>query len=62
MIDLAFIVDSNFPQLSPQRSIPRDLSLSPTRKIRIPAAVDGVCRISFSQICDDVAVLEMMDV
>ena len=43
-----------FPQLRPGTGKPFDLELSATRHIEIPAAVDGVCRIPFSMICEDV--------
>ena len=43
-----------FPQLRPAVSKPFSLALSATRHIEIPAAVDGVCRIPFSMICEDV--------
>ena len=50
----SFIVDGMFPQLSPKQAKPVDLQLSSTRKIHIPAVEDGVCRVSFKCICEDV--------
>ena len=51
---VSLIVDGMFPQLAPVNAKPFDLQLSQTRSIQIPAVEDGVCRIPFSKICQDV--------
>lgn len=50
-----------FPQLRPGTGKPFSLALSATRHIEIPAAIDGVCRIPFSMICEDVNVCVRYD-
>lgn len=47
-------LDGMFPQLSPASCKPYILALSATRHITIPAVADGVCRMPFSLICEDV--------
>ena len=49
------------PQLSPKQAKPMDLQLSSTRKIHIPAVEDGVCRVSFHCICEDVIIKELIN-
>lgn len=54
-------IDGMFPQLSPANAKPYDLQLSTTRSISIPAVEDGVCRLPFSRICQDVGLMKLVD-